>query len=219
MHYLVFSNTHVIRFENGVETFQLLYWKIRRCCIIMRCKFLRYKCRCLIQKTCISWGCVAVLIQMFDNYRQFVLWRTFPFTNCSPIITTPFTDMPFPSINWTTLDTLTPVQLWNFLAFAKLWPCLISANAQSILPLWLLFLIPQLPPFLARYSSGSVYPLWLMVFALSGVLGSKCRHCQAVCLCSWGWIPDSYSFSSSCFLLSFTLSHMCWLLLYLYALL
>lgn len=138
------------------------------------------------------------------------------------MITTPFTDMPFSSINWTVLkwtDTLTPAQLWDFLAFAELWPCLVSANAQSILPSCLLFLIPQLPSFLARYSSGSVHSLCSMVFALSGALGIECRHCQAPCLSTWRWIPDSYSFSSSCLLLSFTLSHMWWLLPYLYAML
>lgn len=107
--------------------------------------------------------------------------------------------MPFSSINSTAVkftDTLNPTQLWDFLAFAKLWPCLVSANAQSILPPCLLFLIPQLPLFLARYSSGLVHSLCSMVFALSGALGIECRHCQAACLSAWRWIPDSYSSSS-----------------------
>lgn len=97
---------------------------------------------------------------MLDNYRQFVYWRTSPASIRSAIITTPFTNMPFSSINWTVLkctDTLTPVQLWDFLAFAKLWLYLISAKAQSILLSCLLFLIPKPPLFLARYSSGSVH--------------------------------------------------------------
>lgn len=116
--------------------------------------------------------------------------------------------MPFSSIKWTVLkctDILIPVQPWDFLAFAKLWPYLVWANIQSILPSCLLF--PNPPTSLpARYSWGSEH--CSMVFALSGALWIECQYCQAACLSFCRWIPDSNS-SLSC-LLYFTLSCM-WL--------
>lgn len=112
--------------------------------------------------------------------------------------------MPFSSIKWTVLkctDILIPVQPWDFLAFAKLWPYLVWANIQSILPSCLLF--PNPPTSLpARYSWGSEH--CSMVFALSGALWIECQYCQAACLSFCRWIPDSNS-SLSC-LLYFTLS-------------
>lgn len=115
--------------------------------------------------------------------------------------------MPFSSIKWTVLkctDILIPVQPWDFLAFAKLWPYLVWANIQSILPSCLLF--PNPPTSLpARYSWGSEHSArWFLPYqVLCGSNVSTVRQLVSVSV-------DEYSNSSLSCLLYFTLSCM-WL--------
>lgn len=104
--------------------------------------------------------------------------------------------MPFSSIKWTVLkctDILIPVQPWDFLAFAKLWPYLVWANIQSILPSCLLF--PNPPTSLpARYSWGSEHSArWFLPYqVLCGSNVSTVRQLVSVSVDEYQTVTPLY---------------------------